>query len=169
MNSNIPEEENAMTVNRRTMIKGALAAGVAVLKVPAAPAQAAPLRVGCLTIKTGPLASGGLQMEQGLTIFFKERNNTLAGRPVELTTADTGGNPAQARTKTQELVERLNVAVLIGPLAAFEALAIDDYVRSSRTPILSVARAGALRVRSRRVALDHRQRVLRQHGEPSAD
>src|SRR5437763_10520407 len=141
MNSNIPEGENAMTVNRRTMIKGALAAGVAGFKVPAAPAQAAPLRVGFLNIKTGPLASGGLQMEQGLTVFFKERNNTLAGRPVELTTADTAGNPAQARTKTQELVERLNVAVLIGPLAAFEALAIDDYVRSSRTPILSVAGA----------------------------
>ena len=99
------------------------------------------MRVGFLTIKTGPLASGGLQMEQGLTVFFKERNNTLAGRPIELHTADTAGNPAQARTKTQELVERLNVAVLIGPLAAFEALAIDDYIRSSRTPILSVAGA----------------------------
>ena len=132
-----------MTVNRRSVIKGALAAGVAtqVLKVPAAPAQAGPIRVGFLTIKTGPLASGGLQMEQGLTVFFKERNNMLAGRPVELHTADTAGNPAQARTKTQELVERLNVAVLIGPLAAFEALAIDDYIRSSRTPILSVAGA----------------------------
>ena len=108
-----------MNVNRRAVIKGTLAAGVAtqVLKVPAAPAQAAPLRVGFLTIKTGPLASGGLQMEQGLTVFFKERNNTLAGRPVELHTADTAGNPAQARTKTQELVERLNVAALIGPLA----------------------------------------------------
>jgi branched-chain amino acid transport system substrate-binding protein len=123
-----------MTVNRRTMITGALAAGAAVLKVPAAPAQAGPLRVGFLTIKTGPLASGGLQMEQGLTVFFKERNNMLAGRPVELTTADTAGNPAQARTKTQELVERLNVAVLIGPLAAFEALAIDDYIRSPTMP-----------------------------------
>ena len=132
-----------MAMNRRSIIKGALAAGAAtqVLKVPAAPAQAAPIRVGFLTIKTGPLASGGLQMEQGLTVFFKERNNMLAGRPVELHTADTAGNPAQARTKTQELVERLNVGVLIGPLAAFEALAIDDYVRSSRTPILSVAGA----------------------------
>ena len=65
----------------------------------------------------------------------------LAGRPVELHTADTAGNPAQARTKTQELVERLNVSVLIGPLAAFEALAIDDYIRSSKTPILTVAGA----------------------------
>src|SRR5262249_60817549 len=75
---------NTMTVNRRTVIKGALAAGVAtqVLKVPAAVAQAAPLRVGFLTIKTGPRASGRLQMEQGLTVFFKERNNMLPGRPV---------------------------------------------------------------------------------------
>ncbi len=132
-----------MTVNRRTVIKGALAAGVAtqVFRVAAAPAQAGPIRVGFLTIKTGPLASGGLQMEQGLTVFFKERNNMLAGRPVELSTADTAGNPAQARTKTQELVERLKVSVLIGPLAAFEALAIDDYIRSSQTPTLSVAGA----------------------------
>src|SRR6059058_6062141 len=132
-----------MTVNRRTVIKGALAAGVATqaFKVPAAVAQAAPLRVGFLTIKTGPLASGALQMEQGMTVFFKQRNNMLAGRPVELQTADTAGNPAQARTKTQELVERFGVHCLIGPLAAFEALAIDDYIKSSKTPILTVAGA----------------------------
>jgi branched-chain amino acid transport system substrate-binding protein len=132
-----------MTMNRRTVLKGALATGVATsaLTVPAAVAQTGPIRVGFLIIKTGALASGGLQMEQGMTVFFKERNNMLAGRPVELHTADTGGNPAQARTKTQELVERFNVHCLIGPLAAFEALAIDDYIRSSKTPILTVAGA----------------------------
>jgi branched-chain amino acid transport system substrate-binding protein len=131
-----------MRMNRRSILKGALAAGVAApaFKLPAS-AQTGPIKVGFLTIKTGPLASGGLQMEQGLVTFFKQRDNKLAGRPVELHTADTGGNPAQARTKTQELVERLNVHVLIGPLAAFEALAIDDYIRSSKTPILTVAGA----------------------------
>ena len=130
-----------MSLNRRSVLKGALATGVATsaLKIPAAVAQGGPIKIGFLTIKTGPLASGGLQMEQGLVTFFKERNNMLAGRPVELQTADTGGNPAQARTKTQELVERFGVHVLIGPLAAFEALAIDDYIRSSKTPILTVA------------------------------
>lgn len=132
-----------MKLNRRTAIKGALAAGVSsqVLKIPAAVAQAAPIQVGFLTVKTGPLASGGIQMEQGLTVFFKERNYELGGRKVEVHTADTAGNPAQTRTKTQELVERLKVSVLIGPLAAFEALAIDDYIRSSQTPILTVAGA----------------------------
>jgi branched-chain amino acid transport system substrate-binding protein len=132
-----------MSINRRTAIKGALATGVAAqtIAIPAAVAQAGPIRVGFLTVKTGPLASGGLQMEQGLLTFFRERNNMLAGRPVELHTQDTAGNPAQARTKTQELVERLKVSCIIGPLAAFEALAIDDYIRSSQTPILTVAGA----------------------------
>ena len=80
-----------MSMNRRTIIKGAIATGVAAqtIKIPAAVAQAGPIRVGFLTVKTGPLASGGLQMEQGLLTFFRERNNMLAGRPVELHTQDT--------------------------------------------------------------------------------
>jgi branched-chain amino acid transport system substrate-binding protein len=56
-------------------------------------------------------------------------------------TADTAGVPATARTKTQELVEKNNVHCLIGPLAAFEALAIDDYIRQTKMPTLSVAAA----------------------------
>ena len=132
-----------MSLNRRTILKGALASSVATsaLKVPAAVAQAGPMKIGFLTIKTGPLASGGLQMEQGVLTFLKERGNKMGGREIELHTQDTAGNPAQARTKTQELVERLNVHCIIGPLAAFEALAIDDYIRTSKTPILTVAGA----------------------------
>ena len=104
-------------------------------------AQTGPMRVGFLTVKTGPLASGGLQMEQGLMLYLKERNNTLAGRPVQLFTGDSAGAPAVARTKMQELVERDNVSCLIGPLATAEALAIDDYIRDKQIPTLSVAAA----------------------------
>ena len=132
-----------MAMHRRKLLKGVAASGasLAVLKAPYVQAQAGPVQVGFLCVKTGPLASGGIQMEQGINVFFKQRGNKLAGRPIELHVADTGGNPAQARTKTQELVERLKVSVLIGPLAAFEALAIDDFIRSSQTPILTVAGA----------------------------
>src|SRR4026208_2394044 len=87
-----------------------------------------PLRIGFLTVRTGPLAAGGRQMEQGIELFLKERNNTPAGRRVELIIADTGGTPPQAKAKTQELVEKNRVHVIIGPLATFEALAIDDYI-----------------------------------------
>jgi len=104
-------------------------------------AASEPMRIGFRAVRTGPLAAGGKQMEQGIELFLKERNNMIAGRKVELIIADTGGNPAGARTKTQELVERDKVHVIIGPLAAFEALAIDDYIRQTRTPIVSCSAA----------------------------
>ena len=90
-----------------------------------------PIRLGFLTINSGALAAGGKQMEDGLKLFLKERNNMIAGRKVELFVGDTAGVPAVTKTKTQELVERNKMHVIIGPLAAFEALAIDDYIRSS--------------------------------------
>ena len=104
-------------------------------------AQAAPFKIGLLTIKTGPLAQGGIQMEQGIAVFLKEKASTLAGRTIEFISADTGGNPAGAKTKAQQLIERDKVNVILGPLAAFELLAILDYVRDNRTSLISVAAA----------------------------
>src|SRR3954451_5429041 len=97
-------------------------------------AQAEPIRIGFLTGRAGPLAAGGKQMEEGIQLFLKERNNMIAGRRVELFIADTGGNPPQAKSKTQELVEKNRVHVIIGPLATFEALANDDYIKQAQVP-----------------------------------
>jgi branched-chain amino acid transport system substrate-binding protein len=99
-------------------------------------AQAEPLKIGFLTVRTGPLAAGGRQMEEGINLFLKERNSTLAGRKVEILFADTAGQPAQAKSKAQELVERDKVNILVGPLATFEALAIDEYVLTAKVPLL---------------------------------
>jgi len=130
-----------MSISRRTFVHGAAGAAL-VGAAPRALAQSSdPVRVGLLTVKTGPLASGGIDMERALVMYLKERNNTLGGRKIELIVADTAGVPATARTKTQELVEKNNVHCLLGPLAAFEALAIDDYIRQAQIPTLSVAAA----------------------------
>jgi branched-chain amino acid transport system substrate-binding protein len=99
------------------------------------------IRVGLLAAKTGPLASGGIDMDLALTMFLKERGNVLAGRKVELIVADTAGVPATARTKAQELIEKNNVHCVIGPLAAFEALAIADYLAEKEIPTLGVSAA----------------------------
>jgi branched-chain amino acid transport system substrate-binding protein len=107
------------------------------LQAGAAQAQAEPLKLGFLTVRSGPLAAGGRQMEEGITLFLKERNYMLAGRKVELIIADTGGQPAQAKSKTQELIEREKVQVVIGPLATFEALAIDDYIAGAKVPLIT--------------------------------
>ncbi len=130
----------ALRLTRRTFLVGTGTALAATMPMPAL-AQSKPVRIGLLTVKTGPLAQGGIQMEQGTIRFLKDKNHTLAGRKVELVVADTGGNPAGTKTKTQELVEREKVDIIFGPLAAFELLAISDYTAQAKVPILSLAAA----------------------------
>src|SRR6202451_3370390 len=132
-----------MTLSRRQFVGSVAGAGIASLAIPhpVRAANAGPIRIGMLAAKTGPLASGGIDMDLALTMFLKERDYTLAGRKVELISADTAGVPATARTKAQELVEKNNINCMIGPLAAFEALAIADYLTEKEIPTLGVAAA----------------------------
>ncbi len=138
------------TVSRRKLLAGAAAGTAAVaMRFPApAIAQAAPFRLGLLTVKTGPLAQGGILMEQGVLTYLKEKNYTLGGRKTDLFTADTGGNPAGAKTKAQELVERDKVDAIVGPLAAFELYAISEYITQQKVPTLSLAAADNLTQRT---------------------
>src|SRR6266850_1247916 len=128
-----------MHFTRRRFIEavGAVAAAAAV----PVRAQAGPIRLGLMTVKTGPLASGGIDMERALVQYLKEHNSTMAGRKIELLVGDSGGVPAQSRTKTQELVERDKIHVMIGPLDTASALATDDYIRQAQLLTLSVAAA----------------------------
>ncbi|MGA2993277.1 ABC transporter substrate-binding protein [Bradyrhizobium sp.] len=132
-----------MTISRRQFVSGAAGAGLATLASPnlAFAQGTGPVRIGLLAAKTGPLASGGIDMELALTMFLKEHDFTLAGRKVDLIVADTAGVPATARTKAQELVEKNDVHCMIGPLAAFEALAIADYLTEKQVPTLGVSAA----------------------------
>src|SRR5258705_13202316 len=100
--------------------------------------------VGFITLRTGPLAGGGRQMEEGINLLLKERNYAFAGRRVDIIFADTAGQPALAKTKTQELIEREKVHVIIGPLATFEALAIDDYMLQSKVPLITPTSAAQM-------------------------
>ncbi|MGZ5684244.1 MAG: ABC transporter substrate-binding protein [Usitatibacter sp.] len=130
-----------MSFNRRRFVQAAGAAA-ATLGVPGVSfSQAGPIRLGLMTVKTGPLASGGIDMERALVQYLKEHDNTMAGRKVELFVGDSAGVAAQARTKILELVERERIHIMIGPLAAAEALAADDYIRQAKLLTLSVAAA----------------------------
>jgi branched-chain amino acid transport system substrate-binding protein len=132
-----------MTISRRQFVGSVAGAGIASVAAPnlVFAQNSEPIRIGMLAAKTGPLASGGIDMELAMVMFLKERDNTLAGRKVELIVADTAGAPATARSKAQELVEKNNIHCVIGPLAAFEALAIADYLTEKQVPTLGVAAA----------------------------
>tara|TARA_R110000824_G_scaffold207846_1_gene393385 strand:- start:8956 stop:10170 length:1215 start_codon:yes stop_codon:yes gene_type:complete len=101
-----------------------------------------PVRLGFLTVHSGALAAGGQQMQDGLDFCLEERNYTMAGRTIEVTVGDTAGKPETTLTRARELVQRNDVDVIIGPLAAFEALAIDEYIANAEVPIISPS-AGA--------------------------
>ena len=135
-------------LSRRTLLKAG--AAFSLFPAPRVFAQGAePLKIGFLTVLTGPLAAGGKQQVEGAALFLKERNGTIAGRKVELVTEDTSGNPALAKTKTQDLVERQKVAVMIGPLATNEALAMDGYVRDTKVPLITTTSAATVDLKSR--------------------
>jgi branched-chain amino acid transport system substrate-binding protein len=140
--------KNKSGLSRRALLKAGAAIGM--LPAPAVFAQSPePLKIGFLTVLTGPLAAGGKQQEEGAALFLKERNGMIGGRKVELITQDTAGNPALARTKLQELVERSKVEVTIGPLATNEALAMDGYVRDSKVPLITTTSSATVDLKAR--------------------
>jgi branched-chain amino acid transport system substrate-binding protein len=134
------------SISRRQLLAGG--AAFSMLPQQARSQTSEPLRIGFLTVKTGPLAAGGKQQEEGAALFLKERNGTIAGRKIELITQDTAGNPALAKAKTQELVERHNVTVIIGPLATSEALAIDGYIRETKVPLITTTSSATVDLKS---------------------
>ena len=93
-------------------------------------------------MKTGPLAAGGIHCEEGITTFLKEKN-LHAGRSQDRAHRRrySGGNPAGAKTKAVELVERDKVNMIMGPFAAFEHLAIVDYLAQNKMPTFGYAGA----------------------------
>src|SRR5262252_9389312 len=128
-------------MGRRKFLASAAASSMAgALPMPSI-AQAAPIKIGLLAVKTAPLATGGIHAEEGITTFLKDKNFTLSGRKIELVVGDTGGNPAGAKNKAQELVERDKVNVVLGPFAAFELLATVDYLNEAKMPTLAFAGA----------------------------
>src|ERR1700732_1740269 len=146
----MPRKNRRIALSRRKF----LAAGVALAALPSQRTysqSAETLKIGFLTVNTAPLAAGGKQQMEGAASYLKERGGVIAGRKVELITQDTAGNPALARTKTQELVERYNVPVMIGPLATNEALAIDSYIRDTKVPLITTTSAATVDLKSRTV------------------
>src|SRR5215467_5594558 len=146
----MPANTRKSGMSRRSFLKAGAALGV--FPAPQVLAQSSePFRVGFLTVLTGPLAAGGKQQEEGAALFLKERNGMIGSRKVELITQDTTGNPALAKTKLQELVERHKVAVSIGPLATNEAIAMDSYIRETKVPLITTTSAATVDLKSHAV------------------
>ncbi|MEY2802428.1 MAG: hypothetical protein RL513_2013, partial [Pseudomonadota bacterium] len=81
----------------------ALAMAAAALAGTASAQTKGPIRVGVLAPITGPLATPGAEMVDGLKMFWEKNNYTSSGRKIELVIADTTCNPDQALTQARRL------------------------------------------------------------------
>ncbi len=96
-----------------------------------------PLRVGFLTILTGPAAASGQQMLDGVKMYLAQHHNQIDGRAVKLYARDTAGKPANDLTDLRKMVEQDHIDVLIGPFLANEGYAVSPYVRKHKLPWIS--------------------------------
>jgi len=139
-----------LAISRRALLAGGAALG-ALTSRRAYSQTSEPLKIGFLTVNTGPLAAGGKQQMEGAAFYLKERDGMIAGRRVELITQDTAENPDLAKTRTQEQAERYKEPVMIGPLATNEALAIDGYIRDAKVPLITTTSSATVDLKSHAV------------------
>lgn len=84
-----------------------------------------PIRIGWLSSLTGPLSSAAIAENKGVQFAVEEINNSggVLGRPLELLTRDTQGDPTKATSYAIQLVEQDKVGFIIGPVNSGESLA----------------------------------------------
>lgn len=117
---------NSMLTRRRAIALGAVGAGVIAAWRPRLASAAEPIKIGAPLALTGPLGSVGQQLKRGCELWVKVQNakGGLLGRPIKLLVEDTGGNPADAVRKAQEMVERDGCNLFTGITLSSEALAV---------------------------------------------
>jgi branched-chain amino acid transport system substrate-binding protein len=97
-------------------------------------ASSRPITIGVLASLTGPMTFQGTAIARGFTLALEEVGNQAAGRPINVIMEDEVVSPAIALTKTQKLVEKDRVDILVGPVNSAAALAIRDYVVQQKVP-----------------------------------
>src|SRR3984893_16763454 len=135
--------------NRRTLLKaGAAMAGAYALGFPTiARSQSDKIKIGHLTPLTGFLGALGAYAQLGMRMAVEEINKAggVMGRQLDVMSEDSV-NPATAATKAQRMLERDDVAVLMGEINSASALTISQVAARNKRLFMSIgARSDALR------------------------
>lgn len=100
-----------------------------------------PIRVGVLVPTTGAFSGLGQDGTEGVKMAFEEIGYKIGGRDIQLFFEDTAADPNLCIQKTQRLVEREGVQLILGPLSGGEGMAIKGF--ADRIPDTTVVVAGA--------------------------
>jgi branched-chain amino acid transport system substrate-binding protein len=121
-----------MRLHRRALLAASLGAALP----GAARAAAEPIRIGWIPALTGASSAPGIGFNRGVAFAIDEINAAggVLGRPLEVVTRDTQGDPTKAVNATVELISRQRVVAIWGPVNSGEALATTPLMARSRTP-----------------------------------
>ena len=145
---NFPATPAAVEQRRRVLKSGAALAAAGALGFPAiVKGQSDRIRIGHLTPLTGFLGALGEYAVMGIRIAAEEINAAggVMGRQLDVMSEDSV-NPQVASTKAQRMIERDNVAVLMGEINSAAALTISQVAGRNRKLFMSIgARSDVLR------------------------
>jgi len=101
-------------------------------------AQAADLKIGVIVPMSGPFASHGKQITNGIKLYLAQNGDTIAGRKVQIILKDDSPGTAGDATKrrAQELVIQDNVDILAGFSLTPEAFAVAPLATEAKKPMV---------------------------------
>ena len=133
-----------MGMNKRTFLYAGAAAAAWGVQANLAHAQARPFKIGLLLPMTGPFASTGRQIENGVKLYMAQFGSKIAGRQVEIILKDDSGLPDVTKRLAQELVVNDKVDVLAGFGLTPLALSTAPIATQSKTPMVVMAAATSI-------------------------
>lgn len=97
-----------------------------------------PIIIGLLAPFSGPFASSGKNMVDGINLALAEANESggVSGRPIKLVTGDSQGTADQARTQALQLIEQKKVTALIGAYLSEETLEVIEVAAERQVPLI---------------------------------
>ncbi|MFC5752947.1 ABC transporter substrate-binding protein [Actinomadura rugatobispora] len=90
-----------------------------------------PIRVGVLLSSVGALKSITEGYNEGFE-FFKKKNPTILGRPIEYVRLEDGATPATAVPAAQKLIQKEKVDVIVGPYLSGPTSAVLPYFNRAK-------------------------------------
>ena len=136
-----------MNSQKRLFLRSTAAAALALnagLQPGTASAQASPFKVGLLLPMTGPFASTGRQIDNGVRLYMAQFGDKAAGRPIQIILKDDTGAPDITKRLAQELVVNDKVDVLAGFGLTPLALATAPIATQAKIPMVVMAAATSI-------------------------
>jgi len=133
-------------LNRRSVLKGAVASALASNLPVRAWAQAEPIKIGILTPLTGAGGNDGPRMLKAMQAVFEEVNKAggVLGRKVETVVEDDQTNPEAAVRAARKLIEVDKVSCIMGTWASAVTSAVAPVCWESKTFLMTVSGADSI-------------------------